>query len=525
MLLNQPMNLTKIIPTVISLTLFLTLNACAPAPAPERLPEAVPAEENLTAPDSSNEDETNETVSEEASKARSRLVIERGEIVPADEIRVAEYLQYYEQSFPEPQTEAIGLDLRLGNSRLPMQGGLVWLQIGLQTRSATADEVAPLNLAIVIDRSNSMDSPDKLPYVKQALHIFIENLNPDDMVSLVTYSDEAELLHPARTVDDGAWILAATAQLSTTQGSNLQAGLRLGFEQVDQHFDIRRNNRVMLLTDGLVNSGLTDPEAMAAEVLAYNEQGIYLSTIGLGLEFNDSLLVQLAKQGEGGYTFVDSTTELERVFQEQVGSLKQRVADAVRLTVIPAEKVRLIGLTGLEGDLSSEGVTVPMWPLGTGDSAVIMAQFQLGDLADAGSHDVATVQLSYMDEFAQRTVRQEQRIGVETVTDMPGYDPTWDLEILRNVTIQRTAEGMQRIDTLFQAGEYEEAWRIAVELERQLTEVARLTEEPQMFDDAALMQRYQQTLADAVWHAKARAPQWDDPAADTANSLPTVEIE
>lgn len=470
-----------------------------------------------------------------ASNARSRAVINAGDIVPAEEIRVAEYLQYYDQTFPEPQHNSIGLDLRLGNSTMPMQGGLSWLQIGLQAKSDKTEIVAPLNLAIVIDRSGSMDSSDKMPYVKESLRIFLESLNPDDIVSLVTYSNDAELLLPAQPIGDGYWVERTIEQIEPDGNTNLHAGMMLGFQEVEKNFDIRRNNRVMLLTDGIANRGVTDADQIAADALAYNERDIYLSTIGLGLAFNDALLIELANQGRGGYTFVDSAAEMERVFREQVSSLKQRVASDVSLTVIPEPTVRLIGLTGLDSQPPDSGATIPMWSLGTGDSSVMLAQLQVGQANQAGAYPIATVQLSYFDEFAQQTINQEQTISVEMSGSVTAYDPTWDLEILRNVTIQRTAEGMQEIDRLFQTEQYESAWRKAVELERQLTEVARLTDDPQMFDDSALMQRYQQTLADALWQVERRAPRLDDAAPTEENdrpyrqpstpAMPTVVIE
>jgi Ca-activated chloride channel homolog len=231
----------------------------------------------------------------EASKARSRAVINAGAIVPASEIRVAEYLQYYEQHFPEPQQDTVGLDLRLGNSRMPAQGGPAWLQIGLRARSDKNDMVAPLNLALVIDRSGSMNAPDKMPYLKQSLAVFLQSLNPNDIIAIVTYSDQATLLLPAQPVGDHRWIQAAIDRLQPGGSTNLHAGLLLGLQEVDKNFDVRRNNRVILLTDGIANVGVTDPARIAADALAYNQRGIYLSTIGLGLEFNDALLSELAR--------------------------------------------------------------------------------------------------------------------------------------------------------------------------------------------------------------------------------------
>lgn len=448
-----------------------------------------------------------------ASKARSRAVINAGDIVPAEQIRVAEYLRYYEQHFPEPEEGVLGLDLRLGNEQMPRQGGLVWLQMGMQAKSAEEDIVAPLNLALVIDRSGSMDTADKMPYLKQSLRIFLESLNPDDIVSIVTYSTHAELLLPAQPVGDGRWIQRTIDRIVPLGNTNLYAGMMLGLQEVDKHFDVRRNNRVILLTDGIANRGVTDPDQIAADALAYTERNIYLSTIGLGLDFNDELLSRLAYEGQGGYSFVDSAEEMDRIFREHVAGLKQRVASEVSLTIIPEPGVQLVGLTGLQGTPPAEGVNIPLPPIGTGESGVLLAQLKVDPTrqdSPSGERSLVKVQLRYFDEFAQHPVTAEQVVNVKPVTDMPDYDPTWDLEILRNITIQQTAEGMIEIDRLFQARQYETAWRLAAALEERVAEVARLTEDEQMQDDVALMQRYQQTLAEAVRQTEGRAPRRTD---------------
>jgi Ca-activated chloride channel family protein len=485
------LNSARIISGSLLLMILLTLVACAGGQAPE------------------------------ASKARSRAVINAGAIVPAEEIRVAEYLQYYEQNFPEPEREAVGLDLRLGNSRMPTQGGPVWLQIGLQTKSAQTELVAPLNVALVIDRSGSMDSPEKMPYLKQSLRTFLESLQPNDIISLVAYGDQAELLLPAQPVGDGRWIQSVIERIQPGGSTNLHAGMMLGFQEVERNFDIRRNNRVILLTDGIANVGVTDPGQIAADALAYNQRGIYLSAIGLGLEFNDALLSQLARQGQGGYSFVDSAQEMDRIFREHVAGLKQRVASEVSLTIIPEVGVQLVGLTGLAGTPPAEGANVPLAPLGTGDSSVILVQLQVEPASQfIQSRPLAQVQLRYFDEFAQRPVMIERRLSVEMAAQLTGYDPIWDLEVLRNVTIQQTAEGMREIDRLFQAGQYEAAWRLAVALEQRLQKVADLTHDSQLLNDVALMQRYQQTLADAVWQTEGRQP---DPSETSLRPMPAQQ--
>jgi Ca-activated chloride channel family protein len=350
---------------------------------------------------------------------------------------------------------------------------------------------------------------DKMPYLKQSLAIFLRSLSPDDIVSIITYSDEATLLLPAQPVGDGYWIQSVIDEIEPGGCTNLHAGLMLGFEQVDRNFNIQRNNRVMLLTDGIANRGVTDPKKIAKDALSYNEKGIFLSTIGLGIEYNDALLMTLADQGKGGYSFIDSAKEMERVFSERAVTQKQCVAQDVIVSVIPDNGVRLIGITGFDGAPPSDGASITLWPLSIENSTVVLAQLQIGP-GSTGTRGVARVRLEYFDTLARQTAIVEKVISGEMSSNLSGYDPTWDLEILRNVTIQNTAQGMRTISQMFDSGQYEAAWRIAVDLERQLMEAARLTGDQQLYDDAALMRRYQETLSDAVWHTEYRDPYLED---------------
>ena len=131
---------------------------------------------------------------QDASRARSEYVAEHGAtiaaqayaseagllqgIMPADEIRVEEYLNYYKQNFPLPPTEiALGLDATIGSTHVPNEGGEVWLQIGLQADESTEQDLRPLNIALVLDRSGSMADDDKMNYLKQSMYIFLEELD------------------------------------------------------------------------------------------------------------------------------------------------------------------------------------------------------------------------------------------------------------------------------------------------------------------------------------------------------------
>jgi uncharacterized protein YegL len=469
--------------------------------------------------------------SQDASKAYSRGLIERGAIVPAENIRVHEYLNYYDQRFPVPADEPLGLDLRLGNTEIPTMGGEVWLQVGLQARAAVQQVRTPLNLALVLDASGSMAEPGKMSYLRQSLIVFLETLQAEDIVSIVTYDTSARVIRPAAYVGDKRWIEEAVMQIQTGGQTNLHAGMMLGFEQVDQHFDVRRNNRVILLTDGIANVGETSPVRIAEHAREYNDKGIHLSTIGLGMDMNDELLSELAQQGRGAYHFVDSAEEMEKVFVEEAEGLVERVANDVQVLIEPAPGFSLREVTGYESVPPAEGAMVQMQDMGAGDSQVLLARLE-GTSAAAGIRTVATVTLVYEDPFAQR-MRQMSSTLTIVVSNMANYDPVEDIELRRNVTIVETAEALKRIDELYLQGEYLSAWQVARAMEIQLREVAVQTGDQQMIDDADLFGRYQLTLESALGYDPEQEQAHPTPFEGSeqqpqrwgTETLPTITIE
>jgi hypothetical protein len=196
---------------------------------------------------------------------------------------------------------------------------------------------------------------------------------------------------------------------------------------------------------------------------------------------------------------------MDKVFRREVAGLVEKVAREVAVTVYPGEGVEMASLTGYEGRPPAGPVQITMQELGTGDGQVLLAQLRVSPGRGRG-RVMATVTLDYFDIFAQRTEQMTQEVTARTGAGAD-YDPLWDLEVLRNVTIQRTAEGLKEIDQLYQARHYEDAWNLAYDLEQALREVAHLTGDEAMVKDAELMQRYQSVLAEQIRHEGGRVPQ------------------
>ncbi len=469
----------------------------------------------------------------DASRAYSRGAINSGMIVPADSIRIHEYLNHYEQMFPEPVDQTVGLDLRLGNPVIPTSGGEAWIQIGMQARRDGAAERTPMNLALVLDVSGSMADPQKLPYLKQSLNLFLQELRPEDWVGIVAYNDDAVLLRPIESVGTGAWIRSIVEMLAAGGSTNLHAGLMMGFEEVERSFDLRRNNRVILLTDGIANVGVTDPDRIAADALAHSQRGVNVSTIGLGLDMNDALLSTLARQGHGAYHFVDSAQEMDKVFRQEVEGLLEKVASDVHVSVEAYPGASLTMITGLDGAPPTQGAEVVLQDMGAGDSQVVLARLQTRG-APWGMQPLARVTLSYFDVFAQSPREVALDIRAQ-FAEASSYDPLTDIEVRRNATIVRSGQALRTIDGLWQQGLYEQAWQEAANTERELRHVALLAGDEKLIEDADLFRRYQLTLASALGYDPAlqdspqrlpvagATPRWGTNLTPE-HALPTVEV-
>ena len=271
--------------------------------------------------------------------------------------------------------------------------------------------------------------------------------------------------------------------------------------------------------------GVTAPEAIAADARRYNERGIYLSTVGLGLDFNDELLSTLARQGKGAYHFIDSATEMEKVFWDEAAGLVEKVARDVTLRIEPAGG-RLVEVVGYEGAPpldADHGLTIKLQDMGAGDSQVTLARFHVDFMSTP--KPLAHIVVRYTDVFADRP-----RELSETPLIYPGqsgfYDELEDIRVRRNVTIVRSARALKQIDALFGQGRYLEAWQVARSMEEELRFVAAQTEDAQLVKDADLFRRYQMTLARALGYDPALKTEENRyPPPDDARSSPAIEIK
>lgn len=191
-----------------------------------------------------------------------------------------------------------------------------------------------LNLALVLDRSGSM-SGQKLEYVKQAASHVVDLLNEQDQVALVTYDDHVSLVSPSLPVTDGnrCELKQYISQIHTGSMTNLAGGWMEGCQQAAQAAQDGMLNRVLLLTDGLANVGITDLEALSMHARQLAQRGVSTSTFGVGLDFNEHLLEAMANQGSGNFYFIEDSKDIPGLFQREFSELAAVTANEVEVQI------------------------------------------------------------------------------------------------------------------------------------------------------------------------------------------------
>jgi Ca-activated chloride channel family protein len=191
----------------------------------------------------------------------------------------------------------------------------------------------PLSLVVVVDVSGSMQG-QKIQLVREGLELLIDGMKDGDQLSIVTYSDAAELQAPLAAVEDQRAELRRIARALVAEGgTNLAAGLEAGYRELTRAYDGSRQNRVILLSDGQPTAGITDTASILALSRGYNSDGIGLTTIGLGSDFNIELMRGLAQQADGNFYFLEDVAAVSEVFQEELSFFVVPVAFNLELSV------------------------------------------------------------------------------------------------------------------------------------------------------------------------------------------------
>ncbi len=336
-------------------------------------------------------------------------------------------------------------------------------------------ERPPLNISIVIDRSGSM-AGEKITQAKAAARRLVGMLDADDRIAIVSYGSDATVDFSSREVNDAnrSRMVRAINGISVSGGTNLSGGFERGLGEVMRWKGQGTVNRVILMSDGNANIGVTylpELERMARRALG---QGASLSTIGVGLDYNEDLMTRMANEGAGNYYFVDDAATIARAFQDELSGLASAVARNTALILKLADGVELQELYGFPFQRTE----------GSGDIMIAMAEFSSkqaknvllklrvpGDVAVDKARDIMDVELSYTDLIHEDAPRH-QTVALHSVitSEQEKATKSVDTKVVARVQQIEVATSMNKAMELYEKGDTQSASQTIQRAQRQMRE-------------------------------------------------------
>ena len=263
-------------------------------------------------------------------------------------MRVEEMINYFSYDYPKPERADAPFRPTVAVYPTPWNADTKLLHIGIKGYDIEITEKPRANLVFLIDASGSMAAADKLPLLKRAFGLLLDELGPDDMVSIVAYAGGAGVVLEPTPARRKRTIRAALGRLHSGGGTAGSAGLREAYALAEQAFDKDGVNRVILATDGDFNIGISDPDALKRFIVEKRKTGIFLSVLGFGYgNLNDAVMQVLAQNGNGAAAYIDTLREAQKVLVDEASSTLFPIARDVKIQVefnpATVAEYRLIG--------------------------------------------------------------------------------------------------------------------------------------------------------------------------------------
>jgi Ca-activated chloride channel homolog len=268
-----------------------------------------------------------------ASYSNTRRFLQEGQLPPSDAVRIEEFINYFSYDYPQP-TGSDPFSIVTEVATTPWNPETKLVHIGLQGRRSAAENLPPINLVFLIDVSGSMAADDKLPLLKNGFDMLIDQMRPQDQISIVVYAGAAGMVLPPTSGADKEVIREALSRLDAGGSTAGGAGLMLAYQAAKQSFIKGGNNRVILATDGDFNVGISNDDELVRLIEEKRKSGVYLSVLGFGTgNIKDAKMEQLADKGNGNYFYIDNINEARKVLVEKMAGTLFAIAKDVKLQI------------------------------------------------------------------------------------------------------------------------------------------------------------------------------------------------
>jgi Ca-activated chloride channel family protein len=255
--------------------------------------------------------------------------------------------------------------------------GNIYVELKANKYIGNHETHTPLNISVVIDRSGSM-AGDKMQNAKKAAKYIVDQLSGDDYLSVVIYDGEITLLQPTIAVANKQSIKNKIDAITDRGGTNLMGGAMKGYEEVKRFYKSGYINRVLLLSDGQANEGITDPKQIEKIIRTQNkENGISISTFGLGNDYNEDLMTAMAETGTGNYYFINDAEKIASIFKKELNGLMEVVAQNTTLTITVPDFVNIEKVYGYKYDQVGNQLTIHVHDIFSEETKGLLIKYRI----------------------------------------------------------------------------------------------------------------------------------------------------
>ena len=294
------------------------------------------------------------------------------------------------------------------------------MRLGIKGRSIPVSRFPKANYVFLIDVSGSMNTSDKLDLLKSGLTMLVDNLNPQDRISIVTYSGTVKLLLESTLVSQSSTIKKAISSLVASGSTAGGAAMKMAYEECLKNYIEGGNNRVIMGTDGDFNVGVTSTDELLEMAQDYASKGIYLTVCGFGTgNLNDSMMEKVSNSGNGTYQYIDSEDELTKVFVNEVSKFFSVANDAKVQITFDRDKVDSYRLIGYENRVLSsedfENDDKDAGEIGAGQTITALYEIIPAEGYGEGS-DIAVFDFRYKDKLGEDSIPLSCNVGEAAAT-------------------------------------------------------------------------------------------------------------
>jgi Ca-activated chloride channel family protein len=352
---------------------------------------------------------------------------------------------------PPPKPQDIIVDIDVGEPiMIADQDGKAYIEIAI-TGFDGAGTRAPVNLALVIDRSGSMRG-DRLEKAKMAALMVVDRLGPEDVLSVVTFDSTVEVLWPAAKVTDPESIRRAIMAVSDRGQTALYAGVNTGLGQLKESLVKTHVNRLILLSDGQANVGPSSPAELAQLGIEAGKLGIPVTTIGLGLGYNEDLMTQLALSSDGNHGFAETPDQLEDIFANELGDVMSVVANDVIIEIELAPGITPV--RGLNRPISINGrkAQLKLAQIYGKQTKNVIVEVAVPKSAAGKTRKLADVAVAYRNLATKKTAKVAEPLTVAFDKSRAKVDKSANQRVMVGVTEALANERQKQAIALRDAG-------------------------------------------------------------------------